>query len=112
MAHNIASMDSNLIKDGQVSNDIELFVNVDQSPDDVAKFKSDLIIEQHRMFLAIQSEVDECEKLSGTWDPAIGINNLYEALDRVHDDIDEFNENNKDGKTLPTPSNRDSVIPA
>lgn len=77
------------------------------------KFKEDLLVEQHKRFLIMQKELDECEKITGTWDPLNKFNNLYETLDAVQDEIDEFNATNEDSKMAPTPTNQDRLnVPA
>ncbi len=43
LSQNVSKMDSSeLAKGAQVNNEIELFVKVDQTPDEVQKFKGDL----------------------------------------------------------------------
>ena len=84
-------MNTDMVKGGSVSNDIELFLNVDQTPDQIQTFKSDLLVEQHKRYLALQGELDDCEKTVGSWTPANKFNNIYETMDSIHDEIDEFN---------------------
>jgi len=99
-------MNPELVKGAEVSNEIELFLRVDQSPDEVQKFKNDLINEQHKRYIGMQTELDDCEKLVGPWNPLNKFRNIYETLDSVHDDIDEFHEVNvnENTKTAPTPT--------
>lgn len=100
---------SEVIKGADISNEIELFVRVDQTPDEIQKFKNELIAEQHKRYLALQTDLEECERVVGPWNPANKFSSIYDALDNVHDEIEEFN-NNEDAKVAPTPSN--SVVPA
>lgn len=92
-----------------MNNDIELFLKVDESQDEIQKFKSDLLGEQHKRFLVMTGQLDECEKLVGTWNPANKFNNLYETMDTIYDEIDEFNANNEDSKIAPTPTAGDRL---
>ena len=87
-----------------MDNEIELMVKVDQSPDEVEKFKAEILAEQHKRYLALQNELDEQERIVGSWNPANKINNIYEAMDQVHDEIDEFNVNEDSTKVAPTPT--------
>ena len=51
LAQNVAKMDSSEIAKGsQLSNEIELFIKVDQTPDEVQNFKGDLLQEQYKRF--------------------------------------------------------------
>ena len=52
----------------------------------------------------MQTELDDCEKVIGTWNPANRFSSIYDTLDQIHDEIDEFNHNNEDSKMAPTPS--------
>ena len=96
LSSNVAKMSPELIKGAELNNEILLFLNVDQSPDEVQTFKNDLIFEQHKRYTAMQSELDECEKLVGPWNPMNNFRNIYDIMDSVHDAIDEFNEVNED----------------
>ena len=87
-------MDPELVKGAQVNNEIELFLQVSQTPSEIEKFKSDLLTEQHKRFQAMQGDLDDCEQLVGTWNPANQIKNIYESVDGVYDEIDKFNHSN------------------
>ena len=52
----------------------------------------------------MQGQLDECEKLVGSWNPNNKISNLYETMDQIYDEIDEFNAQNEDSKIQPTPT--------
>ena len=54
--------------------------------------------------------MEECEKVVGTWNPHNKFRNIYETLDSVHDEIDEFNTINEDSKIAPTPTS--NALPA
>ena len=97
-------MDTGVTKETQASNEIELYLNVEANPDQVQKFKDDLIQEQHNSFMGMQTEIDECEKLVGIWSPFNKITTLYDTIDEVHDAIEEFEVNNaEETKSAPTP---------
>ena len=49
--------------------------------------------EQHNRYLALQSDLEECERAIGPWNPANKFSSIYDAIDNVHDDIEEFNQN-------------------
>ena len=59
--------------------------------------------------MALQKDLDECEQVIGPWNPANKVTSIYDSLDNVHDEIDEFNTN-EDTKVAPTPSN--TTVPA
>lgn len=79
-------------------------MQVDQSPDEAQTFKSDLLFEQHKRYEGMQTDLDDCEKTIGTWNPANKFSSIYDTLDSIHDEIDEFNYLNEDSKTAPTPT--------
>lgn len=106
LKQNVAKLNPELAKGSEVDNQIELYLQVDQSPDAVQQFKNDLIVEQHKKYMDMQTELDECEKLVGPWNPQNNITNIYNTFDQVHDAIDEFNEvNEEQAKVAPTPTN-------
>jgi len=45
----------------------------------------------------------------GPWNPVNKFSSIYDALDNVHDEIDEFNIN-EEAKVAPTPTN--TTVPA
>ena len=55
--------------------------------------------------MGMQNDLEECEKVVGQWNPHNKFRNIYETLDSVHDEIDEFNTINEDSKISPTPTN-------
>ena len=59
----------------------------------------------------MQTELDDCEKTVGSWNPANKFSNIYDTLDQIHDDIDEFNMLNEDSKSAPTPTSSMNVPP-
>ena len=52
--------------------------------------------------MALQADLDDCEQIVGPWNPANKVSSIYDSLDNVHDEIDEFNTN-EDSKIAPTP---------
>ena len=45
----------------------------------------------------------------GPWNPSNKFSSIYNAVDNVHEEIEEFNQN-EEAKVAPTPSN--SLVPA
>ena len=84
-------------------------MQMDQIPDEVQQLNIELQKEQHKRYLGMQTELDECESIIGTWNPANKFSSIYDTLDNIHDEIDEFNNNNEDSKMAQTPSS--NVVP-
>ena len=68
-----------------------------------------MLKEQHKRFLGLQKDLDDCEKLVGGWNPQNNFYNLYETIENVQDDIDEFNAENEETAPTPTSAIRGSV---
>ena len=61
----------------------------------------------------MQNDIDECENFVGQWNPSNKFSNIYDTIDQVHDDIEQFNTVNEEQKVAPTPTNNDNLaIPA
>ena len=78
-------------------------MKMNQIPDETQKFKDELRVEQHKRYMSLQNDLDDCEKTVGAWNPANKFSTIYDTLDTIHDEIDEFNANNEDTKTAQTP---------
>ena len=84
---------------------------MDQTPSQIEQFKSDLLVEQHKRFISLQKDLDECEILTGSWNPQNKFYNLYETVESVHDEIDEFNAENEETAPTASGASRVSVVP-
>ena len=57
--------------------------------------------------MAVLKDLDQCEKLVGQWDPTNNFSNVYNMVDYLQAQIEEFN-NTSEGPSA-TPTNSDSV---
>ena len=70
-----------------------------------------MLVEQHKRFISLQKDLDECEILTGSWNPHNKFYNLYETCEAVHDEIDEFNAENEETAPTASGARRESVVP-
>ena len=53
LANNVAKMEPEIVKGTSLSNDIELFLQVDENQNEIQKFKSELLVEQHKRYISM-----------------------------------------------------------
>lgn len=111
VAANTAALEPEVVRGASLTDNVELLMQVDQTPSAPQRFKEELQKEQYHKYVAMMGQLDQCEKLVGPWDPLNNFGNLYEAMVIVHEQIDDFIASTEEQKTAPTPKAGDQLPP-
>ena len=92
-------MNPQIVKGVEITDNIELMVEVDKNDevnggeDHTKALKS----EQYQKVLSVMKDLDQLEKSVGTWDPQNNFHNIYQKINSLEDQFEEFNGTQSDG---------------
>ena len=73
------------------------------------KAQNDVKHEYYQKYMALQQELDGCEKTVGQWNPLNKFQNVYNMMDQLQEQIEDFNSQPEDQKSVPSTGGGDSL---